>query len=179
MKNKKYHNLYIMSQSDYIGFLKTADILGINKLDHILSGEDYTTFERFALETTVPNTKNSFSRLLPQNTDTFKAIFPNTDPVRVDVADMELKVPSCATFKLCKDTNTRPNRVLNSVSLPVPTYRLDKVFKPKTCQYKYGKNIIRTIWCGKKICKCRTKYLTPNADPSIKKAFYNGNELTV
>ena len=168
-----------MSQSDYIEFLKTVDILGINKLDHILTGQDYISFERFALETTVLNTKNSFSRLLPQNTTTFNQIFPNTDPVRIDVADMELKVPSCATFKLCTNTNTRPNRVLNSVSLPVPTYRPDKVYKPNLCQYKYGKHIVRTIWCGKKICKCRTRYLTPNADPSIKKTYYNGNESTV
>ncbi len=168
-----------MSQSDYIEFLKTTDILGINKLDHILSGQDYTTFERFALETTVPNIKNSFSRLLPQNTPTFKAIFPNTDPVRVDVADMELKVPSCATFKLCTDTNNRPNRVLNSVSLPVPTRKHIKDIKTKLCQYKYGKYIIRNVWCGKKVCKCRSRYITFDADPSIKKAYYNGNELTV
>jgi hypothetical protein len=169
-----------MSQCDYIEFIRTGDILGINKLDHILTGQDYTTFERFALETTVPNIKNSFSRLMPQNTPTFQAIFPNTDPVRVDVFDMEKKVSTtCPTFKLCNNTNTRPNRVLNSVSLPKPTYRLNKNHKQKVCQYKYGKNIVRTVWCGKKICKCRGKYITLDADPSIKKAYYNGSELTI
>jgi hypothetical protein len=168
-----------MSQSDYIQFIKTTDILGINKLDRILSEQDYTIFEKFALETTVQNTKNSFSRLLPQNTTQFKTVFPNTDPVRTDIADMELKIPSCATFKLCKDTNTRPNRVLNSVNRPTPTRKFIKDIIPKTCQYKYGKYIVRTVWCGKKICKCRTRYITQNANPSIKKANYKGNELTV
>jgi hypothetical protein len=168
-----------MSQSDYIQFIKTTDILGINKLDRILSEQDYIIFEKYALETTVQNTKNSFSRLLPQNTTQFKTVFPNTDPVRTDIADMELKVPSCATFKLCKDTNTRPNRVLNSVNRPTPTRKLIKDIIPKTCQYKYGKYIVRSVWCGKKICKCRTRYITQNANPSIKKANYKGNELTV
>jgi hypothetical protein len=168
-----------MSQSDYIQFIKTADLLKNNKQSPVLTEQDYTTFEKYALETTVQNTKNSFSRLIPQNTTVFKTIFPNTDPVRLNIVDMEKKVSSCPTFKLCINTNTRPNRVLNSFRLPIPTYRLNKNYAPKQCQYKYGKNIIRTIWCGKKICKCRTRYLTPNADPSIKKAYYKGNELTV
>ena len=171
-----------MSQSDYIQFIKTTDILGIKNmkdLPAVLTGQDYTSFEKFALETTVQNTKNSFSRLLPQNTSTFQSVFPNTDPVRTDIVDMELKVPSCATFKLCKDTNTRPNRVLNSVNRPTPTRKLIKDIIPKTCQYKYGKYIVRSVWCGKKICKSRTRYITHNANPSIKKANYKGNELTV
>jgi hypothetical protein len=170
-----------MSQSDYIEFTKTVEILkNIKKLPAVLTEQHYTGFEKFNLETTVFNTKNSFSRLLPLNTDAFKTAFPNTDPVRIDIAEMELKVPSttCATFTLCKDTNKRANRVLNSFALPRPTYRFIKPhIAPKTCTFKYG-SIIRTVRCSKKVCKCRTRYITPNANPSIKKALYKGNQLT-
>ena len=166
-----------MSQSDYIQFIRTADLLKNNEQPAVLTGQDYTTFEKYALETTVQNTKNSFSRLIPQNTTVFKTIFPNTDPVRLNISDMEIKVSSCPTFKFCINTNTRPNRVLNSFRLPALTYRLNKNYVPKRCQFKYG-SIIRSVWCNKKVCKCRGRYITPNANPSIKKSNYKGNELT-
>jgi hypothetical protein len=168
-----------MSQSDYIQFIKTVSVLGnknMKDLPPVLTEQDYTAFEKYALETTVFNTKNSFSRLLPQNTQLFKTIFPNTDPVRTNILGMEKKVlpTSCVEFICTKNTNTRPNRELNSVSVPRPTIRIKSTKRtpmPKTCTFKYG-SIIRTVRCSKKVCKCRGRYVTPNADPSIKKAFY-------
>ena len=55
-----------MSQSDYIQFIRTADVLkNQTKLSPVLTSNEYTDYESYALETTIPNTKNSFSRLLP------------------------------------------------------------------------------------------------------------------
>ena len=74
-----------MSQSDYIQFIKTADVLkNQTTLPPVLTSKEYTDYESYALETTITNTKNSFSRLLPP-----------TDPTRRTIFDMEKKVSLC------------------------------------------------------------------------------------
>jgi len=158
-----------MSQSDYIKFLKTAQILQgeattNHELPPVLTPTDYTAFESYNLETTVSNTKNSYSSLLPSAN---KRIF-----------NIEKKVSTCPSFILCSNTNMRTNRVLNSKQLPTPTYiksdkRLptpryptfinSKVYTPSKCQIINGK-VIRNVSCSKKICKCRTSVITNLAD---------------
>jgi hypothetical protein len=122
-----------MSQSDYIKFIKTAEILQNRKLRPILSQNAYISYEQYALETTIINTKNSFSRLLPQNstiTPSTNNVYLNTDPTRVKIFDIEKKVSTCPTFIMCQNTNKRPNRVLNSPGLPIPgRTNLDIVYK--------------------------------------------------
>ena len=165
-----------MSQSDYIQFIKTADVLSNQKeLSPVLTSNSYTAYESYALETTIPNTKNSYSRLLPPTTRT--------------IFDMEKKVSSCPTFTLCKNTNQRPNRVLNTseniivngnqvpytadhtyritktgVRYPAPLIRTSKSYTAPTCTYTDG-YVTRTVACGKHVCKCRTRVLTPNPLP--------------
>ena len=139
-----------MSQSDYIKFVKTAQILQgeattNREVPPVLTPTDYTAFESYNLETTVSNTKITYSRLLlPTN----KSIF-----------DIEKKVSTCPTFILCSNTNTRTNRVLNSTQVPTPTYRMNKVYTPSRCQFINGR-VIRNATCSKKICKCRTRVIT-------------------
>lgn len=89
-----------MSQSDYIKLKKTTMVLKNKELPPILDPSSYTDFVQYNLETTVTNTKNSYSRLLLNGNK--------------NILDMEKKVSSCPTFPLCVNTNTRTNRVLNT-----------------------------------------------------------------
>jgi hypothetical protein len=154
-----------MSQSDYIQFIRTADVLkNQTKLPPVLTSNEYTDYESYALETTIPNTKHSFSRLLPTNSRT--------------IFDMEKKVSLCPTFQLCSNTNQRPNRrplpnsiifptyriTKTGVRYPAPTNRTSKSYTPPTCTYIDG-NVTRTVACNKNYCKCRTRVLTPNPLP--------------
>jgi hypothetical protein len=134
-----------MSQSDYIKLLKTAEVLRNGKLPSVLSPEYYTAFESYNLETTVPNTKNSYSRLQPSG---YQTIF-----------GMEKKVSSCPTFAMCINTNARPNRVLHSPQIPRPIYRMNKMYTPIQCQIKKG-YVVRSATCSKNKCKCRTRVLS-------------------
>lgn len=108
-----------MSQSDYLQFKKTSFILknSLNKLPSVLTPELYTAFTKYNLETTIINTKNSHSRLLMDGKKNF--------------LDMEKNVASCPTFILCKDTDTRANRVKNTMRNPTPIHKWKK-----TCDYK-------------------------------------------
>ena len=136
-----------MSQSDYINFKKTSLILknNLNKLPSVLTPELYTDFTQYNLETSILNTKNSYSRLLLGGKRNFLGI--------------EKNVASCPTFTLCKDTNTRTNRVKNAIQYPTPIYKWKKTssYKPNTCLIKSG-FVTRRCLCSKKSCKCKTEY---------------------
>jgi hypothetical protein len=145
-----------MSQSDYIRFKRTAIVLkNTNELPPVLDPEDYTSFETYNLETTVPNTKTTFSRLELSG--------------QQRIFDMDKSIPNCVTFPLCNNTNTRANRVLNTEQnivfvggsrlaySPAPTERLNKVFIPQTCTFSLRNGrVLKRVACSKKICKCRT-----------------------
>ena len=148
-----------MSQSDYIRFKRTATVLrNTAELPPVLEPEDYTSFETYNLETTVPNTKNAFSRLYLSG--------------QQRMFDIDKSVSGCATFPLCINTNTRANRVLNTAQRitflggsqvayrPAPTERFNKNFNPATCTFllQNGK-VQRRVSCNKTICKCRTTVL--------------------
>ena len=144
-----------MSQCDYIKFMKTAEILRNGELPAVLSPSDYTAFESYNLETTVPNTKNSYSCLKPTG---FQRIF-----------GIEKKTSGCATFTMCANTNTRPNRVLHSAQIPTPISRKTgnhkiivggkKTYTPITCQFTKG-FVVRNARCSKHKCKCGTTVLS-------------------
>lgn len=148
-----------MSQSDYINFKKTALILknnstaALNELPPVLTPELYTAFTTFNLETTVSNTKNAYSRLLPSG--------------RKQFLDIEKNVSNCSSFILCKNTNTRPNRIKNTFQNPMPIYKWKKTstYVPNTCSFSSIKNgcinrlknghITRRCICINKVCKCK------------------------
>ena len=140
-----------MSQSDYIKFKKTSLILknnsttNINELPSVLTPELYTAFTTYNLETTVSNTKNSYNRLLPSG--------------RKNFLDIEKNVSNCSTFILCKNTDTRPNRVKNTFQNPTPIYKWKKTkaYVPNTCTLTSG-FVKRRCLCTKKTCKCKTEY---------------------
>lgn len=150
-----------MSQSDYIKYKKIQQILkDQTKLEKVLKPADYNGFESYQIETTVSNTKNRYSRLLPEN--------------RVSVMEMEKRTTSCPTFVLCRNTQTRPNRELNVYALQEakPTVRIDRQTNKKIgeegkepienstqCTFQISDTIIRKYTCYKlpKLCKCGTR----------------------
>ena len=135
-----------MSQSDYIALKKTQIILKNQELPAVLSPELYTSFASYNLETSVSNTKNIYSRLLPSG--------------KTNIYNMEESIANCPRFAMCINTNLRPNRVLNSVFNPDPVNKSPvnpKINKSTTCTFRNG-FITRNCACSKKICKCGTNY---------------------
>lgn len=85
-----------MSQSDYIELKKIATELKINKFSPIFGSQEYTDFTKYSLENNVTNTKITYNRLIPTNT---QVIF-----------SMERNNQNCPIFIDCNNTNTRTNR---------------------------------------------------------------------
>jgi hypothetical protein len=98
-----------MSQSDYIKFKKTKNILNdLKRFPSVLESQDYTDFIQYGIETSVIG--NTY--LKPQ----FNQLIPITDTT---VFNMKVNT-NCPTlgnlinsFKTCQNTNGRSNRVLN------------------------------------------------------------------
>ena len=117
-------------QNNYIDYLRDSTILKQqNELAPVLNMSDYTKFKNFSLVNTIPNSKNSFSELVLSN--------------KKNVYGMERNTTNCSNFLLCKNTNTRVNRKLNSVQLPTPTFRMiknpEKKQLQKSCYCYYDK----------------------------------------
>jgi hypothetical protein len=129
-----------MSQSDYIKLKKTSMILKNNELPPVLTPENYTDFVQYNLETTVTNTKKSYSRLLL--------------PGNRNILDIEKNVSGCTGFTLCTNTNQRPNRVLNTAVAypysPNPTKKYIKnvPYPPCPCSVNKPKKYIKSHPCA-------------------------------
>jgi len=133
-----------MSQNNYIDFIKNTTIArDFKKQPNILDTSVYTTLKSYSLAMTIPNTKLSFSNLMNQN--------------MTRVFDMDLSLNNCANIQECINTNQRPNRVLQPVSLPRPTFRMNKIYTPKCCAFTNGQ-VTRKCICSKKTCKYGTDY---------------------
>lgn len=89
-----------MSQSDYIKFKNTSFQLKQQNLAPVLSSNQYQSFVSYQLANTITNNKITYNKLIQPN----KQI----------VFGMETKITNCPTFILCKNTNTRENRVETS-----------------------------------------------------------------
>jgi len=141
--------VYNMSQSDYIQYKKTQQVLtDQSKFPKVIGTNEYTIFEKYTIETTIPNNKLRYSRLIAPST--------------ISVFNMDRTVTNNSshrypTFILCKNTNTRPNRVLNTISNPSPTFRLNKINDPQLCTFHPTIYTTRVCPCNKTICKCATK----------------------
>jgi len=95
-----------MSQSDYIRYKKIGKLLSVdnkstnNKLPPVLDQGDFLNYKKYSLENTINNTKPILNQL--------------TISGELVVFDMTLQhTNSCPTFVMCRNTNTRPNRVAN------------------------------------------------------------------
>ena len=131
--------MYKMSQSDYIKFKKTGvKLREQTKHDAVYSSTDYIAFVNYSLEKSITNQKPTYNRLVPSG--------------KQNIFDMELKMSDCPNFKVCTETDDRPNRVpltaYQSTCFPVmkapgrtvPRY----IKKPMSNAHKYKMN-----------CKCK------------------------
>jgi hypothetical protein len=86
--------------------------------------------------------------------------------------EMDRKIASCPNFIMCKNTNTRPNRELNSFMRPPPTFKSGKltgkqigengkepIENSTKCTFQINDYVQRTCTCYTlpKLCKCGTK----------------------
>ena len=133
-----------MSQNNYIDLLRRSTV-GRDLLNQqtVLDPSLYTEFKSYSLAKTIPNTKVCFSRLIA--------------PTQQRLFDMDLSLNNCANIQECVNTNERPNRKLQPVSLPVPTFEPNKVYTPKCCTFINGQ-VTRDCICSKKTCKYGTNY---------------------
>ena len=84
-----------MSQSDYIKFKKTAQVLkSQSDLENVLSSNEYTNFKTFILGNTTNNELLTYRQL-----------------------QIETQVTKCASFPFCKGTEKRANRVVSMTDM--------------------------------------------------------------
>jgi len=126
-----------MSQGDYIKRKQVAQTLradGLNtpnRFPAVFSSQDLLDYEQYQIVNNDSNTKINYNLITP----TGKKI----------VFDMERNVANCPTFVVCRNTNTRPNRILRRVAeCPVS-------IQPLT--WKETKNSID----DKTLCTCQLK----------------------
>lgn len=90
-----------MSQSDYIKYKRVSTQLYLdasrNQLQ-VFTAQNYIDYEQYQLENTIINLSKNYNLLIPSEEQI--------------VFNMEKRVSKCPTFKICVDTNKRPNRVL-------------------------------------------------------------------
>jgi hypothetical protein len=107
-----------MSISDYLKYKRvTNELKQVAKYPPVLSASDYTDFKEFAIEKDLAYINNTQGYTSPVNNN--GAIF-----------GMSLKTSDCATFPLCMQTQTRPNRVSMAeiYADPTPVKKYQKVY---------------------------------------------------
>jgi hypothetical protein len=126
-----------MSQSDYIKRKQVAQTLradGLNapiSFPAVFSSQELLKYKQYQIVNNDSNTKIDYNLITP----TGKKI----------VFDMERNVTNCPTFVVCRNTNTRPNRVLNPV-VACP-------FSNEPLTWKETKNRMD----DKSLCRCQLK----------------------
>ena len=140
-----------MSQGDYLKRKQVAHALRIdggntnNKQPAVFGSHDLLKYKQYQIVNDDSNTKINYNLLTPVNN---KIIF-----------DMERNVAGCPTFVVCKDTQTRPNRVLRSekecdVQIYPLTWedRKNVPIKSQLCRCQLKRKHI-----NKNVCSCDAK----------------------
>lgn len=88
-----------MSQSDYLQHKKKAVILKeVSKLSPVLSPKEYNEYLGYSLDKQTGNTKTVYRKLIQSGYKrSFNIDMPHTN--------------NCPNFPICKNTNTRANRI--------------------------------------------------------------------
>lgn len=152
-----------MSQSDYLKFKKTSRLLKDQvDSDPVLAPSEYIAGKDFNLETTVTNSKTTYNKLKPSDTQV--------------VFGMERIINgNCPKFTLCTGTNTRANRraldasqstcfpVMKAPGRSVPPVKDSQLLKPKFNSYVRKNYRVRcecndTTCIGSQSRTCRLKY---------------------
>lgn len=140
-----------MSQGDYLKRKQVAHALRIdggntnNNQPAVFGSHDLLRYKQYQIVNDDSSTTVNYNLIKPADT---KLVF-----------DMERKVANCPTFVVCKDTDTRPNRVLTAdtgckVQIRPLSWEAKKNVPNKTescvCQLKF-KHI------NKNVCSCDVK----------------------
>lgn len=133
----KQHIIHTMSQGDYIKRKQVAQTLRAdggneqNSQPAVFSAHDLLMYKQYQIINDDSNTILNYNLL--------------SMPGKILVFDMERNVTNCPTFIVCKDTNTRPNRVLQTVAeCPVSNQPLTWVERKNALERK-------------PLCKCQLK----------------------
>lgn len=86
-----------MSQGDYIKLKKVATQIKNQGFSPVLSSQNYTEYAAYTMKKDIVNTKPILNQLTLSGNQI--------------VNDMERKMTNCSVFTMCKNTNTRGNRV--------------------------------------------------------------------
>ena len=126
-----------MSQGDYIKRKQVAQTLradGLhtpNRFPAVFTSQNLLKYQQYQIVNNDSNTKIDYNLITPAG--------------KIIVFDIERNVANCPTFAVCRNTNARPNRVLQTVSAcPVSS-------NPLT--WKEKKNIMD----DKTLCTCHLK----------------------
>lgn len=92
-----------MSQSDYIKLKKTTSQLKSRKYPAVIASDDYTMHREYHVMKSIVNTKTRLSLLIQPS--------PNNQTI----FDMNYNMSNCPNTIMCNNTNSRQNRVLNSI----------------------------------------------------------------
>jgi hypothetical protein len=143
-----------MSQSDYLHHKKISlELNSQSKLSPILSATDYTSYKQFNLEKNIKNTSTLYNQLIPVGT---QVIFGIETP----------KSDNCPEFILCKNTNTRPNRIakthIDFTISKTPDYvKHKKIRKCENCCNTIVSSNTNMTNCSNKrlnyLCNCSSK----------------------
>jgi hypothetical protein len=140
-----------MAQSDYIKYKRISTDLRIdtsfNKLAPVLGSQQYIDYLQYSIENKISTKKTVYNKL---DVSGEQVVF-----------GMEKKVTNCPSFITCINTNTRPNRVLNTSLIYNTTNSSALPFvTPQPLSIKATKNAARLQTSCK--CKLNSKYTNKN-----------------
>jgi|DEB19_MinimDraft_2_1074335.scaffolds.fasta_scaffold163518_1 hypothetical protein len=134
-----------MSQSDYLKYKRVSTALKIDGNDKIpvLESQNYVNYKQYALENTIENTSVLYNRITPANK---RVIF-----------GMDKNTTSCPSFIVCRNTQSRPNRVPMSAVYftPTPMPRTITDTKHAGNQKTDCKCALNSQYTDRNLCKCR------------------------
>jgi hypothetical protein len=148
-----------MSQSDYIKYKKVSTVLSVdnrsthNNLKPVLNSQDYADYKEHVLENTVINNKIVYRRVVPSTVQ----VVLDMEKKKSLVQNMGTSLSNCPSFLLCKNTNTRKNRISLLGSLFTPTPQPLNWQQTKNASWKKtGCNcILDSKYTDENICKCK------------------------
>jgi len=138
-----------MSQSDYLKYKRVSTRLRVDNdttnQPPVFASATLTQNQQYALSNSITNTKPRYNQLVPSGSQ--------------PVFSMEKVVTNCPTFPVCKDTNTRTNRVPMTCradpSVPTPG-SLDIETRNEAINMRTGcKCILNSRHTDGNICSCK------------------------
>ena len=138
-----------MSQSDYLKYKRVSTRLRVDNdttnQPPVFASATLTQNQQYALSNSITNTKPRYNQLVPSGSQ--------------PVFSMEKVVTNCPTFPVCKDTNTRTNRVPMTCradpSVPTPG-SLDIDTRNEAINMRTGcKCILNSRHTDGNICSCK------------------------